>query len=807
MMFLDSRSRDRRTAMRWAALITLTACGAIAVPSTAVAAPATTEASAGKSTVGGKATTAGKARADAKAAAGTGGTEADAKARSHGKGDEKDASKTADSKGAAGKSKDTDKSAGSDAAAKTSATDKVASADKNADKGKSADKAKAADKGADVDKSAADQGKSADKTGAAGKHDRTGKDNGTGKDDSAAKDGKGAGLGAADGAADGAAVPGSVAQHAGTQACAESANVDVSAAWADASIPDNTATKLEVTISRIDTCGAATGLGYAITLPAGLVKYSGSPESTCDTVDITATNGTTTLVVADAQLADTVASCVIKFPVGGSSSGQYDFTAASITSVTGLAKAQTTQTLTITTATPRVTAVFVPPSIAANGAATLGISVGRTDQNALAVSNGLGFTMTLPTGVVVGSGSATNDCGGTLTATVGAGAVTLSGGSLSGASADCGIEVPVTSGVPGTHTLSNSSVSNASGVVPQLTSLCAENGTAPNCAPTLTVQKLTQTINFPQPSNWSISKQTVVLNATATSGLAVTYDTNTPSVCTVSGGVVTLVTTGACEIAADQVGNSSYQPASQVTRTFTVSGPVPAPASVVAIAGVSQIRAQWQAPGDLTGVTGYTAIASPGQARCTTESAAVTNCVMGGTAGVTYTVTVITNTALGDSAAAGPSNGATPTAPPVSAAPPETDLLLTTDKGRITTAVPNQDIVVIGTGFMPYSTAKIVIYSTPIELGTAITDGLGNFSKPVKVPANLAVGGHQLVASGIDPSGNPHNMKMAIRVRGSADSLAVTGPPIMALLLLGTTTALLGGTLLLATRRRATPTP
>ncbi|HET6875522.1 MAG TPA: hypothetical protein VFH70_12120, partial [Acidimicrobiales bacterium] len=63
-------------------------------------------------------------------------------------------------------------------------------------------------------------------------------------------------------------------------------------------------------------------------------------------------------------------------------------------------------------------------------------------------------------------------------------------------------------------------------------------------------------------------------SATATSGLAVTFSTATPSVCK-SGGkkgaTITLLRVGTCTITADQAGNATYAPAPSVSRSFTVS--------------------------------------------------------------------------------------------------------------------------------------------------------------------------------------------------------------------------------------------
>ena len=61
------------------------------------------------------------------------------------------------------------------------------------------------------------------------------------------------------------------------------------------------------------------------------------------------------------------------------------------------------------------------------------------------------------------------------------------------------------------------------------------------------------------------------LNATASSGLTVTFASNSALVCTVSGGDVTLAGAGICSITASQPGNAVWAPAPQVTQTFVVN--------------------------------------------------------------------------------------------------------------------------------------------------------------------------------------------------------------------------------------------
>ena len=80
-----------------------------------------------------------------------------------------------------------------------------------------------------------------------------------------------------------------------------------------------------------------------------------------------------------------------------------------------------------------------------------------------------------------------------------------------------------------------------------------------------------QTITFAAaPALGLYSTATVV--ATANSGLAVTYSSLTPAICSVdaSSGLVTDIAAGSCIIAANQAGNSYFHAAPQATQTLTV---------------------------------------------------------------------------------------------------------------------------------------------------------------------------------------------------------------------------------------------
>ncbi|MGA8362936.1 MAG: beta-propeller fold lactonase family protein, partial [Solirubrobacteraceae bacterium] len=89
-----------------------------------------------------------------------------------------------------------------------------------------------------------------------------------------------------------------------------------------------------------------------------------------------------------------------------------------------------------------------------------------------------------------------------------------------------------------------------------------------------TVAKGNQTITFNKPADKSFSESPTTLTATASSGLAVTFESKTTSICTVSGTSgekVTFVTTGTCTIKANQVGSANWNAATPVEQSFAIS--------------------------------------------------------------------------------------------------------------------------------------------------------------------------------------------------------------------------------------------
>ena len=67
-----------------------------------------------------------------------------------------------------------------------------------------------------------------------------------------------------------------------------------------------------------------------------------------------------------------------------------------------------------------------------------------------------------------------------------------------------------------------------------------------------------QTITFGTPGNVSFGVSPFTIGATASSGLAVSFASATPAVCTVTGATVTIASAGGCSIVASQLGNATY---------------------------------------------------------------------------------------------------------------------------------------------------------------------------------------------------------------------------------------------------------
>jgi hypothetical protein len=94
------------------------------------------------------------------------------------------------------------------------------------------------------------------------------------------------------------------------------------------------------------------------------------------------------------------------------------------------------------------------------------------------------------------------------------------------------------------------------------------------------VGKTAQTITFNALPPRTFGDPPFSVSATASSGLPVSFATQTPAACSVSGNSVTIVAIGACTIRASQPGNASFAAAAPVDQSFVISGSSQTPQTI-----------------------------------------------------------------------------------------------------------------------------------------------------------------------------------------------------------------------------------
>jgi alpha-tubulin suppressor-like RCC1 family protein len=97
---------------------------------------------------------------------------------------------------------------------------------------------------------------------------------------------------------------------------------------------------------------------------------------------------------------------------------------------------------------------------------------------------------------------------------------------------------------------------------------------SPGDSAAFNVQKASQSTTFGSLANKTMNDSPVTVSATATSGLAVAFTSDTASTCITGGSngtSVTLVATGTCTLRAGQAGNGDHLPAADVTQSFTIT--------------------------------------------------------------------------------------------------------------------------------------------------------------------------------------------------------------------------------------------
>ncbi len=121
---------------------------------------------------------------------------------------------------------------------------------------------------------------------------------------------------------------------------------------------------------------------------------------------------------------------------------------------------------------------------------------------------------------------------------------------------------------PGNYTIAASGALNAIGSQPSFGSTNL-NGVLTFKAKPAPLNQTIGTINIT--TNLAVGATTTV-SATSSSGLAVSFSSTTPAICSVTGTNLTGIANGVCIIAANQAGNANYNPAPQKTQSISIGG-------------------------------------------------------------------------------------------------------------------------------------------------------------------------------------------------------------------------------------------
>lgn len=186
--------------------------------------------------------------------------------------------------------------------------------------------------------------------------------------------------------------------------------------------------------------------------------------------------------------------------------------------------------------------------------------------------------------VIVANGVASDVTSESVLLTVGKASQTITFGPLSSktygdapfalaATASSGLAVTFVSSSPEVATISGSTVTIVGGGNTTITAKQAGNasyGAAADVSQSLAVARASQVISFSAVPQKTFGDPSFSLNATASSGLPVSFGVSDPNVATVAGNTLTIAGAGSVTVTASQGGNTNYLPANPVNVAVTV---------------------------------------------------------------------------------------------------------------------------------------------------------------------------------------------------------------------------------------------
>ncbi|WP_329106604.1 ice-binding family protein [Micromonospora sp. NBC_01699] len=246
--------------------------------------------------------------------------------------------------------------------------------------------------------------------------------------------------------------PGAPASATVTVGAAVVAPPTIAKAFVDATIPFGGTTSLGFTLTNPNPGTPLTGIGFSDTLPAGLVVATPNGlTGSCGGGTITATAGSSTISLTGATLPAN-GSCTFSVNVTATTSGTKLNTSGPVDSTESGPGAPASATVTVgaaVVAPPTIAKAFVDATIPFGGTTSLDFTL--TNPNPGTPLTGIGFSDTLPAGLVVATPNGlTGSCGGgTITATAGSSTISLTGATLP-ANGSCTFSVNVTATTSGT---------------------------------------------------------------------------------------------------------------------------------------------------------------------------------------------------------------------------------------------------------------------------------------------------------------------------------------------------------------------
>jgi uncharacterized repeat protein (TIGR01451 family) len=368
----------------------------------------------------------------------------------------------------------------------------------------------------------------------------------------------------------------------------------ITKAFGAAKIPLNGSTSLTFTVSSpaVNTV-PLTGVAFTDTLPAGLqVSTPNGLTGSCGGGSITAAAGSPAVSLAGATL-PAGGSCTFAVNVTGTAAGAQN-NSVSVTSANAGAGNTSNASLTVV-APPTIQKSFGAASIALGASTSLTFAI--NNPNTASPVTGIGFSDSLPAGLVVSTPNGlTGTCGGgTITSTAGSSSVNLAGATLA-ASASCSFAVNVI-GIAG------GSQNNVTGTI-----VSTEGGAGLTAAASLTVVTPDLTITKSHAGDFKQGQVGATYTITVTNqGAAATVGTvsvvdNLPATLTASA----LAGTGwTCTLASltctrgDALGiAASYPP---LTLTVNVSGVAPASVTnTVVVSGGGETNTSNDSASDVT---------------------------------------------------------------------------------------------------------------------------------------------------------------------------------------------------------------